>query len=59
MDEGCGRGGGFVLLSKSTLIVMLKVVICIVSDSGENVFRLGGLGDRWGPVVLIYAPKVV
>ncbi len=47
------------LSSKFTLIVMLKVVICIGSDKGENVFRLGGLGDRWGPVVLIYAPKVV
>ena len=47
------------LSSKFTLIVMLKVVIYNVSDSGENVFRLGGLGDsRRGTVVLISAPMV-
>ncbi len=59
MDEGCGRGGELVLSSKFTLIVMLKVVIYNVSDSGENVFRLGGLGDsRRGTVVLVSAPMV-
>jgi hypothetical protein len=38
-----------VCTSKFALFMMLKVVICIVSDCVENVFSLGGLGCRWGP----------
>lgn len=36
-------------MSKFTLFVMLKVVICIDSDCFNNVFRLGGFEHRQGP----------
>ena len=51
MDEGYREGRGFVLghMSKFTLFVMLKVVICIDSDCVNNVFRLGSFEHRWGP----------
>ena len=37
--------------SKFTMFMALKVVVCIGSDSVENVFsvRLVGLGGSWGP----------
>jgi hypothetical protein len=35
-------------MSKFALFMMLKVAFCIGSDCIENVFRLGGLGCRWG-----------
>ena len=50
-DERCIGGGGLVYTSKFTAFMALKVVVCIVSDSVENVFsvRLVGLGGRQGP----------
>ncbi len=52
MDERCGVGGGFVHTSKLTLLMMLKIVVCIGSDCVENVFKLVGLGCRRWPVML-------
>ena len=51
VDEMCIGGGGFVHTSKFTAFMALKVVVCIGSDSVENVFSFGlvGLGGRWGP----------
>ena len=38
-------------MSKFTAFMAMKVVVCIGSDSVENVFSVGlvGLGGRWGP----------
>ena len=49
-DERCIGGGGLVYTSKFTAFMALKVVVCIGSDSVENVFsiRLVGLGGRRG-----------
>ena len=46
---------------KFTAFMALKAVVCIVSDSVENVFsvRLVGLGVGGGPVMLMSAPMVV
>jgi hypothetical protein len=51
VDERCIGGGGLVHMSKFTTFMVLKVAVCIVSDSVENVFRvrLVGPGGRWGP----------
>ena len=49
MDEMCGVGGGFVHTSKFTSFMTLMIVVCIVSDCVENVFRLVGLGCRRWP----------
>jgi len=53
MDEGCVGCGGLVHTSKFTafMFMVLKVVVCIVSESVENVFsvKLVGLGGRQGP----------
>jgi len=46
----CGRGGEFAHTSKVTLFVMQKVVICIGSDCGENVFSSGRVDRSWGYV---------
>ena len=35
--------------SKFAVFMGLKIVVCIGSDCVENVFRLVGLGCRWGP----------
>ncbi len=41
--------------------MVLKIVVCIVSDCVENVFsvRLVDLGGRRGPVMMTSAPIVV
>ena len=51
VDERCIGGGGLVHMSKFSAFMALKVVVCIGSDSVENVFsvRLVGLGGRRGP----------
>ena len=51
VDERCVGCGGLVHTSKLTAFMALKVVVCIGSDSVENVFsvRLVGLGGRRGP----------
>ena len=48
-------------ISKFAVFMVLKIVVCIGSDCVENVFgvRLVGLGCRWVPVMLMYAPIVV
>jgi hypothetical protein len=50
VDERCIGCGGLVHTSKFTTFFALKVVVCIGSDSVENVFsiRLVGLGGRRG-----------
>ncbi len=57
VDEWCIGGGGLVHTS-----MVLKVVVCIGSDSVENVssVRLVGLGGvGGGPVMLMSAPAIV
>jgi hypothetical protein len=51
VDERCIGCGGLVHTSKFATFMSLKVVVCIGSDSVENVFsvRLVGLGGRRGP----------
>ena len=46
VDEWCTGGGGLVHMSKFSVFMALKVVVCIGSDFVENVFsvRLVGLG---------------
>ncbi len=39
MDEGGIGGRGFVMTSKLTLFVTLNILVCIGSDSVENVVR--------------------
>ncbi len=51
VDERCIGGGGLVHMSKITAFMALKLVVCIGSDSVDNVFSVGlvGLGGRRGP----------
>ena len=58
-DERCIGCGGLVHKSKFTVFMSLKVVVCIGSDSVENVFsvRLVDLGGRRGPSDIDVVPN--